>query len=227
MFIEFVESLRCPVPHEESWLVAAADRMRGRTIVSGLLGCPVCGTRYAIEDGVTYLSVARTVPPSAAAPPPPDDAEPLRAAALLALVEPGGTAVLVGAWGRMRSGLRALAEVHLLLVDPPFDVRSEEGVSVVRTAGALPLAPASVRGVALDLAATPNAALLAGAVGALRPRGRLVAPVAVRVPAGVTELARDEREWVAEREAPARPPVIVPLGRAGSRGPENGGERRP
>jgi hypothetical protein len=83
-----------------------------------------------------------------------------------------------------------------------------------------------VRGVALDLAAAPNAALLAGAVEALRPRGRLVAPLAVAVPAGVTVLARDDREWVAEREAPARPPVIVPLGRAGGRGGGNGGERR-
>jgi uncharacterized protein YbaR (Trm112 family) len=223
MFIEFVESLRCPVPHEESWLVAAADRMRGRTIVGGLLGCPVCGARYPIEDGVTYLGALPSAPPDDPAPPPPQDDELLRAAALLALVEPGGTAALVGTWARLRSGLRALAEVHLLLVDPPFAVSSEEGASVVRTAGALPLAAGSVRGGALDLAAARRPAVLAGAVEALRPRGGGVAPVATPLPRGVTAVARDEREWVAEREAPVRSPVIVPLGRAGTRRHGGGG----
>lgn len=217
MFIEFVESLRCPVPHEESWLVAAADRMRGRTVVGGLLGCPLCGARYAIRDGVTYLGAPESPSPRDPAPPAPGGDDLLRAAALLALVEPGGTAVLVGEWGRMGVGLRALAEVHLLLVNPPFEATSEEGVSVMRTGGTLPLAAGSVRGVALDVAAAHNAAMLAGAVDALRTRGRLLAPVAAALPAGVRELARDEREWVAERDAPARRPVIVPLGRAGGR----------
>ena len=223
MFIEFVESLRCPAPHEESWLVAAAERMQGRIIVSGLLGCPVCGARYPIEDGVTYLGAAPSASRPPAGPPPPGDDEPLRAAALLALVEPGGTVALVGEWGRLRSGLRALADVHLLLVDPPFDARSEDGASVLRTAAALPLAAGSVRGIALDMPAARRPAVLAGAVEALRTRGRLVGPAAVALPAGVTELARDDREWVAERDAPARRPVIVPLGR--TRAPR-GGEGR-
>jgi hypothetical protein len=37
MFIELVDALRCPVPHEESWLVASADRMEARHIVDGTL----------------------------------------------------------------------------------------------------------------------------------------------------------------------------------------------
>ena len=46
----------------------------------------------------------------------------------------------------------------------------------------------------------------------LRPDGRLVAPAAIPVPAGIRELARDEREWVgaAEGDAATAP---VPLRR--------------
>jgi protein-L-isoaspartate O-methyltransferase len=52
---------------------------------------------------------------------------------------------------------------------------------------------------------------VAAAALALRPGGRLVAPVGAAVPEGVTELARDGRHWVAERTAAA--PPLVPLGR--------------
>ena len=208
MFIEFVESLRCPRPHEDSWLVLAADRMDGRSVVSGILGCPVCGARYAIADGVAELRDRAPAPgadaPAPAALPAADESAALRAAALLDLASPGGTAVLAGSWGAVAPALLALAEVHLLLLNPPFAARAGEGVSVLRTDGGLPLAAASVRGVALD---EGSLAALPGALVALRGRGRLVAPAAVSVPPDVTELARDARHWVGERQPPAGPPV--------------------
>ena len=52
MFIEVVGSLRCVHEHELSWLVASAYRMEDRHVVSGELGCHVCGARYPVEDGV-------------------------------------------------------------------------------------------------------------------------------------------------------------------------------
>ena len=51
MFIELVDSLRCPNDHAETWLVATCDAMRGRDIVTGTLGCPICRAQYAIVDG--------------------------------------------------------------------------------------------------------------------------------------------------------------------------------
>ena len=45
----------------------------------------------------------------------------------------------------------------------------------------------------------------------LAPGGRLVAPADAPVPNGVTELARDERQWVAERDAV---PALAELRRA-------------
>jgi uncharacterized protein YbaR (Trm112 family) len=227
MHIEFIDSLRCTRPHEESWLVAAVDRMEGRTIVRGVLGCPVCGAEYPIEDGVADFRADAGAPPRiqdgaesgaghhrstagrrADAPEGASAAGEelaMRAAALLGLAEPGGTAVLAGAWGAASPALSSLVDVHLLLADPPFAAHGGGSVSVVRTDGALPLAAGSVRGVALDDGASPGAA--AAAVRALRSGGRLVAPAGVPVPAGVTELARDARHWVAERNAAASAPV--------------------
>ncbi|MDF1505354.1 hypothetical protein, partial [Roseisolibacter sp. H3M3-2] len=54
---------------------------------------------------------------------------------------------------------------------------------------------------------------LAAALRAPRHRGRLVAPAAAPLPDGVTELARDDAHWVAERDAVVASDV-VPLRRA-------------
>ncbi|HET7457777.1 MAG TPA: hypothetical protein VFJ74_08985, partial [Gemmatimonadaceae bacterium] len=131
--------------------------------------------------------------------------------------------VLAGAWARHADALTAIAPgVRLLLLDPPIAIRwndddsaSRDGtVSIVRAAGdALPLAAGAARAVALD-AATATAARLDAAVRVLAGGGRIVAPAAVTVPAGVRELARDAEVWVAEREAAvARESGPVPLRR--------------
>jgi len=214
VFIEFVDALRCLRPHESTWLVAAPDRMMGRSIVRGTLGCPVCRAEYPIVDGVAYFGAEPGEPAAARVDPsPPADPElVLRAAALLGLADGGGTAVLGGAWSAAAAGLLELAPAHYLLLDPPHAAHAGDGVSVLRTAGALPLAAACVRGVALD-DATASAPVLESAVRALRPAGRLVAPAGAPLPAGVRELARDPRHWVAEREVPPSPPVRLGLAR--------------
>lgn len=213
MFIELVDALRCPHDHAESWLVLAADRMDGRDVVEGVLGCPVCRAEFPIARGVADLRVA---PPStegesgdAAAAAPVADAG-LRLAALLNLTDAQGFALLVGATTRHAAALGAVADTHLLLVNPVAGAGAL-AASVLLADGALPLAAASARGIALDDAAGPS--MLAGAVRALRPGGRLVAPVALAVPAGVIELARDAAVWVGEREAGAS--GLVSLARGG------------
>jgi hypothetical protein len=78
----------------------------------------------------------------------------------------------------------------------------------------LPFADAAVRAVALDDALT--APLIDSTVRAVRAGGRVVGPVSVAVPGGVTELARDERSWVAERRSASGPSPIVQIARAKS-----------
>jgi uncharacterized protein YbaR (Trm112 family) len=204
MFIELVDALRCPTPHEESWLVAAATRTAFRHIVEGTLGCPVCRAQYPIRRGVVDF---RRAPRVVALPDaPPDEEQATRLAAFLDLTDRTGFAVLLGPWGVHATLLRAAVETPLVVVDPPEGIEGEPGISVLRCDGELPLAAGAARGVALD---GGSAARVASAVRATRVRGRLVAPISVALPAEVKELARDDSVWVAEREAAASPLVVL------------------
>jgi uncharacterized protein YbaR (Trm112 family) len=200
MFIELVDALRCPTPHEESWLVASADRMEARHIVEGTLGCPVCKAEFPIRNGVVdFRRGTSIVLPAGSAP---DQEQAMRLAAFLDLSDAQGFAVLLGEWGVHAPVLRTLVETPLVLVDPPEGVEGEPGVSVIRCDGELPLAAAASRGMAIDGGA---AARVASAVRATRVKGRLVAPASLAVPAGVRELARDDSTWVGERETQDSP----------------------
>ena len=203
MFIELVDALRCPVPHEESWLVAAAARIEHRHIVQGTLGCPVCSAEYPIADGVVYF---RRGAEHQAASLPGAHAEPaLRLAAMLDLTDAQGFAVLLGRWGSWAEELSAIVETSLILVDPPVGVIGAPGISVLRTDGDVPLASGAARAMAIDEVSVTRAA---SAVRATRTRGRVVAPSTLALPEGVRELARDDGLWVAERE-PAPSPLIT------------------
>lgn len=197
MFIELVDALRCPVAHEDSWLVAAAERTEARHIVEGTLGCPVCKAQFAIHDGVADLRRAHHERSDAdAEPASADDA--VRLAAFLGLDDSQGTVLLLGTWATHARALREVVEVNVIAADPPASMIGEPGISVLRCDGPLPLAPGTSRGTAVD--AADGSSRIASAVRATRIGGRVVAPVSVPVPAGLRELARDERLWVAERE---------------------------
>lgn len=216
MFIELVDALRCPRPHEESWLVVAADRLVARHILEGTLGCPVCSAEYPIRDGVVDFSggMHYPVPPSA----PPSAAQATRLAAFLGLDDALGFATLMGDWGAHAIELRGMVECPLVLVDPPQDVEAAPGLSILRTAGPLPLAVGSTRGIAIDVTDLHGAhpERLASAVRATRAGGRAVAHSSLPLPAGLRELARDPALWVAEREAPPSPLVTLHVRRAAS-----------
>jgi hypothetical protein len=169
--------------------VATAERMVGRHIVEGQLGCPVCEAVYPITGGAAMFSA-----PTYGAGGDADEV--LRTAALLNLAEPGGVVVLVGSWSVYAQPLADMVDAHLLVIDPP---RPAEGISAIYAGGVVPLAAGSVRA-----AATERPDLMAGA---LRPGGRLVAPVSAAVPAGITELARDDRHWVGESTTAVSAPV--------------------
>lgn len=209
MFIELVDALRCPQAHEESWLVVAADRLVARHIVDGTLGCPVCSAEYPIHDGIVDFTMGARRPavPAMAA----NAEQAMRLAALLALDDALGFAVLMGGWGAQALELRGLVECPLVLIDPPPEVDAAPGLSIIRTGGLLPIARGSARAVAIDLPDLhgDHAARLESAVRATRTKGRAVGPSSLPVPVGLRELARDEQLWVAEREA--APSALVTL----------------
>ena len=114
MFIELVDALRCPRPHEESWLVLAATRLEARHVREGALGCPVCRAEYPIRDGIADFSL--DMPRNAAdrtrsaGEGSIQDVGAGDLAALLDLGDALGFVVLVGAWGHRADAL--LAEIE-------------------------------------------------------------------------------------------------------------------
>lgn len=211
MFSELVESLRCVRAHEPTGLIAVSFETNERDIVRGALGCPECGAEYPIADAVADLRDGSDGPVLPTAKARPDEELAIRAGALLGLEDPHGLVVLTGEWTRCAPELAALVEpARVLALDAAPGVSSGAGISLARTAGAIPLRAASARGIALD-AAHSSDGYVRDAVSALVTRGRLVAPVRCTVPAGMTELARDARDWVAER---VDVPITVPLTRA-------------
>jgi len=201
VYIEFIDLLRCPRPHEDSWLVAAFDTMHGRFVVRGSLGCPVCGSRYAIIDGIAMLT--DNDPPTGQAPGVDaargDDAEEAaRAAAMLSLAQPGALVVLSGDSCRLASALSELAGARVLALNPAVAIDETEGVAVLRCDGVIPIAPRAADGLMLG---NSNLDVLSGASGVLRTGGRLVLPAGTPLAPGFQLLANDDRYVVSERIA--------------------------
>jgi hypothetical protein len=144
MYIELTDHLRCPVEHDEAFLVLLPDLVDGRSVRSGTLGCPVCDRRFTIRDGVFDTGDAPA--PTAQAP---TRLAPGALAPLAGLNGPGGYLVLVGG---PAAGWRELADlipgVGLVAVNPPAEVADQPGVSVLRSAR-LPIKTHSMRGLVL------------------------------------------------------------------------------
>ena len=211
MLIELVDVLRCPNPHQESWLVLATRRIDGRDVVEGILGCPVCKEEFSVANGVARFDRGN---PRLTRSAPADENEAVRLAALLNLTDARGYAILVGETGNHAERLRDLIDIPLLLIDPPSGIAMSGGISGLTTDAstvALPLAAESARALALDDSTTADA--LAARLAVVSPTGRLLAPASLPLPAGVAELARDDRQWLAEPTGVARSSGIVSIDR--------------
>jgi uncharacterized protein YbaR (Trm112 family) len=209
MFIELVDTLRCPKPHEESWLVLSALVIEARHVREGTLGCPVCMAEYPIRDGVADFRAGDGSGLAARSPASLGDAlvEADYLAAMMNLADPKGFAVLVGRWCERAAALLEAGECPpLMLVDPPDGVTMQPGLSGVRCDAELPLAVGAARAVAVD---TADAMRVRSAARATRVDGRIVAPAGASLPDGVRELARDERVWVGARETMPSAPIAL------------------
>jgi uncharacterized protein YbaR (Trm112 family) len=201
MFIELVELLRCTRPHEESWLVAAMDRVENRVILAGRLGCPVCSSEYEIRDGIVELD--RDRPDHASGDlVPPAPADPWRLAALLDLRPPASVAVVEAAEPDAVDALLEIFTGSIVVLNPLHAPAPRERLAVLRAPGRIPLRAHSADAVAVR---GSNERLLLDAVHVLRAGGRLLAPEIAPLPQGTREIARDGHEWLAVRETGGAP----------------------
>src|SRR5690348_14655364 len=114
MFLPLVDVLRCPVVHEETWLVASIDRAEDRDIITGALGCPQCLAEYPIRDGIVDFGGANL--PAYRAP---GESDAMRLAAALDLTDARMTAVLHGSWASEAPLIRGFSPAQLLLINAP------------------------------------------------------------------------------------------------------------
>lgn len=206
MRVELIELLRCPGAHEPSALITVAHARAGDQLLDGTLGCPVCGASYPLRDGVVYFGEPVVAP-----------AEPYhesqRLAALLGVETPSMRVGLCGGYAAAATALHALNAVDCVLINANEVSAEAAGAVHVDRARGVPLANASLHALAVD---DTNRALLADAARVVRVGGRVIAPSGAPLPVGVTELARDGREWVAsvDRAATDVPSAPIQLLRA-------------
>jgi uncharacterized protein YbaR (Trm112 family) len=144
MFIELTDHLRCPADHEERFLVLLPDKMEGRSVRTGRLGCPVCGRTFELVDGVFDAggAPARIEPQATAL-----NAEGL--SVLTGLQGPGGYLGLVGPVASLWKEVAELNPgVALVGINPGPAVSDTAEISVLR-GGSIPIKSKSLRGVVL------------------------------------------------------------------------------
>lgn len=202
MHLELAERLRCPAPHASTPLVVVARRKRDRELLDGFAGCPVCRLEAGIVDG--HL---RFPPASGPSPDGPSSAgvEPWipaldRTIALLGLSEPGGAVLLTGRYSLLADAIGEAVDVPVVVMNGlGSPVASDRLAAVTGELRSIPFTDGTFRAAAIDDATAPE--LLQDAVRTVAVGGRLLCHAALPLPGGLKELARDDREWVAAREA--------------------------
>jgi len=210
VFIELIDLLRCINAHEDTWLVASFRTVSNRFVLEASLGCPSCSAQYPIHEGIADFSAGTALPSceaERAAASHRREELATRAGAYLEATEPGATIALGGVWAYAAQELSGLAEVRVLALNAPVEVKESQTVGLFHVGSEIPVAPGSLLGVALD--AWFPAKIVESAVKAVRPGGRVVGPIVIPPPAGLSVLAHDDTYWVAQKA-----PDVVKLSRA-------------
>jgi hypothetical protein len=202
VFIELLDLFRCINSHEDTWLVASLKSVSSRFVLDGTLGCPICNAKYTIATGVADFSAGAELPrqkPAHWATTLERQELATRAGAFLNVTEPGATVVLGGSWASAAQELSLMSEVRVLALNAESGLEESETVGLLLVGSVIPVAPGSALGVAYDSSFPPE--IVASAVKAVRPGGRVLGPTEFAPPPDLLVLAHDENYWVAEKPA--------------------------
>ncbi len=205
-----IDLLRCVNAHDDTWLVASFREVANRFVLHGTLGCPTCSAEYEIRKGIADFTLGEAIhfrEEERAAAGHQREQLATRAGAYLDATQPGATIVLGGLWGYAAQDLAEMADVRVIALNAPAEVKESERVALVQVAGRIPLAANTVQGVALD--AWFPSSMTDEAFRVVRPGGRIVGPAAFTQPDQAVVLAHDENYWVGEK-----PAEVVALRRA-------------
>lgn len=195
MFLELSEAFVCPHCRPAQGLVVLLDRIEGRRVVRGSLGCPECGLRVPIRDRLVRFDRARSDSGSGAAeerPDAPGAPEPRRRpdlppvlgggdpgegatalAALLAADAVEGYLLLAPGLDELAPGVAgsAVKAEVLALADRPSEAAEGVTWAVHPAGGPLPLFTGRLAGAAF---LGPSDADVSEAVRVVRAGGRVV-----------------------------------------------------
>jgi hypothetical protein len=192
VFIELTDHLRCTADHAESYLVLLPGAMDGRQVMSGDLGCPVCGRVVRIVDGVADFGGGGVS----------DGQTALTAEAVVAFLGisgPGGYVALVGGVTSKADELaKLLPDVGLALINPRDGASADSAAGILR-AGRLPIKTGSMRGVVLGADVSRDNDWIGDAVRAVLPGLRVVGESGEAPQEMVELLARSPQCWVGRK----------------------------
>jgi hypothetical protein len=192
MFIELTDHLRCTADHTESYLVLLPGVMEGRRVMSGDLGCPVCGRVVRLVDGVADFGggVASNGETSLTAE---------AVATFLGISGPGGYVALVGGVTSLADELaKLLPDIGLALINPRDDTSAASGAGILRAAR-LPLKTSSMRGIVLGADFSDEADWVRDAVRAVLPGLRVIGEGGEAPKDNVQILAASQACWVGSK----------------------------
>jgi uncharacterized protein YbaR (Trm112 family) len=194
VFIELTDILRCPVNHDEQYLVLVPDSMTDRSVQSGMLGCPVCLREYPVLKGTIHFAD----PPFRASSAPPElDASAL--VAFLGLSGPGGYVGLVGDAVRYGPDLiAAVPGVHFVGINGPAETTELPMMSIL-AAETIPIRSRSLRGVILSAPFAGNPGWQREALRSVLPGLRVAGQGTAPDQGDLVVLAEAGGRWVAQR----------------------------
>ena len=202
LFIELTDHLRCPAPHDESFLVLLPDVVESRQVRSGTLGCPVCNATYPIIEGVVHFGAPTAPAPQrpSAAPHHPSTPPPVAGlAAFLGLSGPGGYIAMVGDVASLARELAgSVPGVHVAAIDPPAGTLGSDRVSVIE-APRIPVKGRQLRGVILGGGYGAAPEWIAEGIRTVLPGLRVVGAGPAPVRDDLQVLAAADGWWVAVR----------------------------
>jgi hypothetical protein len=195
MFIELAQYLRCPRPHEDSYLVLSTGAMKERHVLFGTIGCPVCHSEFPLLDGVARLGQRPRWPGTPGPVPPAADVH-----AVLGLASPGGYIVLVGSATGLATELsRLLDGVHLICLNPADQMGWDASRRVVHATDLIPLRDAVARAVVLGSEALSVPWIPEAARVLLRGQRLVALAETLDPPAGIQTMAVGRGMWVGKK----------------------------
>lgn len=151
MYLVLTDVLTCPRCGPEQGLIVLTDRMEGRRILEGALGCPICESKYPIRGGLADLRTSDQAPaPVSGVPGSGFDA--MRTAALLGIAQGPAIVVMLGVTNDAAAEVAAIVpglEIVTVAGDAADGVE-QPGVSRLLTNAAFPLRGSSVRAALIE-----------------------------------------------------------------------------